>query len=105
MSKDPEVPEPEGIQTLQAIHMAGFSTVGLRCTGHGPGPKIRRMGLGWMLQALQVLGRSWNLILKAKGSHDGLEPPDNLHQTLQDLSKYRHNLSQNCVTPASKPAL
>ena len=104
MSKDPEVPEPEGVQTLQTVHVVGFSTVGLRCTSHGPGANNLRMGLGWMLQALQVLGRSWNLILKAKGSYDGLKPLDNLHQTLQDLSKYRYNLSQNCATPASKPA-
>ena len=55
MSKDPEVPEPEGVQTLQAIHMAGFSTVGLRCTGHGPGPKIRE----WVWDGCCRLCKSW----------------------------------------------
>ena len=72
MCKDLEVSEHGGVQTLQAVQMVDFWTVGLRWTGHGPGGSKPWMGLGWMVQALQVLGRSLNLILKAKGSHDGL---------------------------------
>lgn len=33
-----------------------------------------------MLQVPKVLGRSLNLILKTKGSHEGLQPLGNLHQ-------------------------
>lgn len=51
------------------------------------------------------LGKKLELDSEGKGKLGWIKALDNLHQTLQDFSKYRYNPSQNCATPvANQPS-